>query len=130
MTDMTPEGRAKYGRTRTIYEFMSDVAFALEASGGLNQDLSDRIEEIVVPIRTARDLMRHAGEMMVRSKPLPGHFDEVLDIMQDRALEAMPKLKALVAEACDDLILSVNSNGRDAGRSRAVATNESTRAQA
>lgn len=101
---MTAEDRKKYVETCTICEFMTSVVSAMEISGGLNQDLSDRIEENIAPIRAARDLMRHAGSLMIQSRPLPNDFDETLEITRRHVLEALPKFRALLDEACDGLV--------------------------
>ena len=46
---------ASYGSTRTACEFLTGIAYAMEVSGGLNQEMSDRIDEVVRPVRSARD---------------------------------------------------------------------------
>ena len=83
---------------------MTGVVGALETRGGLSQELSDRIEEMVAPIRTARDLMRHMGGLMTRSKPLPDGFEALLELMEGRAVEALPMFKALLDQAFDEMV--------------------------
>ena len=94
---------ARYGTTRTLCEFVTGLACAMEASGGLSDGLSDRIDEFVTPVRVARDWMWHVGELMSQTKPLPSDFESGLDLAEARALEALPKLKLLIDEACDAL---------------------------
>ena len=106
---MTAEDRKKYVETCTICELMMGVASAMEIGGGLNQDLSDRIEENIAPIRAVRDLMRHAGSLMIQSRPLPIDFDETLEIAQRRVLEALPKFRGLLDEACDGLVTDLST---------------------
>ena len=97
-------------RTRTMCECMTNVVAAMEISGGLNQSLSDRMEEIIEPIRMARDLMWLAGQLMIHSRPLPNGFHEALELTEGCALEALPKFKALLDEACDELILAARKS--------------------
>ena len=84
---------ARYGTTRTMCEFVADIAYALEASGGMNDSLSDRVDELVTPVRSARDWLWRIGQLMSQMKPLPSDFDRGLDAAEKRALEALPKLK-------------------------------------
>ena len=100
---MTTNDRAKYVRTCTMCEFMTGVASAMEFSGGLNQNLSDRVENIIEPVREARDWMWRVGQLMAFSRPLPSGFHETLERSEDRALEALPRFKALMDEACEEL---------------------------
>jgi hypothetical protein len=94
---------ARYGTTRTMCEFVTDLAYAMEASGGLSDNLSDRMDELVAPVRAARDWLWHVGQLMSQTKPLPSDFDRGLDFAEQRALDALPKLKILIGEACDAL---------------------------
>ena len=103
---MTAEDRAKYGQTRTLCEFMTNIAYAMETSGGLDQGLSDRMDAVVEPIRMARDWMWFSGQLMSQSKPLPSDFHQTLEVAEGRALEALPKLRALIDEACEALALA------------------------
>jgi len=80
------------------------VASAMEYSGGLNQSLRDRLEESIKPIREARDWMWDIGQMLILSRPLPSGLHEALEITERRALEALPGFKALIDEACDELV--------------------------
>ena len=94
---------ARYGATRTLCEFVMGLAYAMEASGGLDESLSDRVDEIVAPVRSARDWLRHVGDLMVRSRPLPSDVARGIDSAEARARDALPELKRLVGEACDGL---------------------------
>jgi hypothetical protein len=78
----------------------------MEVSGGLNDGLSDRMDEVVAPVRSARDWLWHVGDLMSQTRPLPSDFDRGLDSAEARALDALPLLKALVSEACDTLAVS------------------------
>jgi hypothetical protein len=77
----------------------------MEASGGLNDGLSDRMDEVVAPVRSARDWLWYVGQLMSQTRPLPTDFDRGVVSAEERALEALPKLKALIGEACDLLVL-------------------------
>jgi len=101
---MTAEDQATYGRARSMCEFMANVASVMEYSGGLNQSLRDRIEESARPIREARDWMWRIGQLMIGSGPLPNGLHEALEITEKRVLEAFPRFKALIDEACDELV--------------------------
>ncbi len=94
---------ARYGATRTLCEFVTGLAYAMEASGGLDDGLSDRMDEVVAPVRSARDWLRHVGDLMILAQPLPSDLDRGLDSAKQRALDALPKLKDLLGEACDSL---------------------------
>jgi len=94
---------ARYGSTRTACEFLTDIAYAMEVSGGLNQEMSDRIEELVRPVRLARDWLWYVGQLMGETKPLPEDFDCRLKVAQSRALDALPQFKELIGEVCDTL---------------------------
>jgi hypothetical protein len=94
---------ARYGTTRTLCEFVTGLAYAMEASGGLDDVLSDRMDEVVAPVRSARDWLWHVGDLMSRTKPLPSDLIGGLDCAEVRALDALPKLKMLIGEACDAL---------------------------
>ena len=94
---------ARYGATRTLCEFVTGFAYAMEVSGGLDDGLSDRMDEVVAPVRSARDWLWHVGQLMspdeaaaVRLRRRPGPAEA-------RALDALPKLKVLIGEACDTL---------------------------
>jgi len=102
---------ARYGTTRTMCEFVTDIAYAMEASGGMNDGLSDRMDELVAPVRLARDWLWHIGQLMSQTKPLPSDFDRGLDSAERRALDALPKLKILIGEACDALALAEAPTG-------------------
>ena len=95
---------ARYGATRTLCEFVTGLAYAMEASGGLNDRLSDRMDEVVAPVRSARDWLWHVGDLMSQTKPLPSDFRRGLDSAEARARDALPLLKVLVGEACDALV--------------------------
>lgn len=94
---------ARYGTTRTMCEFVIDIAYAMEVSGGLAEGLSDQIDELVAPVRAARDWLWHVGQLMSQMKPLPSDVGNGLDRAEARARAALPKLKILIAEACDAL---------------------------
>ena len=96
---------ARFGATCTLCEFVTGLAYAMEASGGLDDGLSDRMDELVAPVRTARDWLWHVGDLMSHTKPLPSDFDRGVVSAEERALEALPKLKALIGEVCDSLIV-------------------------
>jgi hypothetical protein len=100
---LTAEVRASYVRACTMCEFMTSVASAMELSGGLNESLSDRMDDFIEPVRRARDWMRQVGQLMVRSLPLPNRLREALEVAEYRALDSLSEFKALVDEACDDL---------------------------
>lgn len=93
----------RFGSTCTLCEFVTGLAYAMEASGGLNDVMSDRMDELVAPVRTARDWLWHVGQLMTHMKPLPSDFDDGLERAEERALDALPKLKSLIGEACDAL---------------------------
>ena len=76
----------------------------MEFGGGLNQNLSDRVEALIEPVREARDWTWHVGNLLIFSRPLPNGLHETLEITETRALEALPKFKALMDEACDGLV--------------------------
>ncbi len=99
------EHYARFGATCTLCEFVTGLAYAMESSGGLDDGLSDRMDEVVAPVRSARDWLWHVGELMSQTRPLPTDFDRGVVSAEERALEALPKLKALIGEACDTLIL-------------------------
>lgn len=54
-------------------------------------------------IRSARDWLWAVGKLMSETRPLPADFDVSLDAAEARALDALPKLKALIDEACEQL---------------------------
>ena len=95
---------ARFGATCTLCEFVTGLAYAMEASGGLDDGMSDRMDELVAPVRTARDWLWHVGQLMSQTRPLPSDFDRGVVSAEERALEALPKLKELIGEACDSLI--------------------------
>lgn len=95
---------SRYGSTCTLCEFVTGLAYVMEASGGLNDVMSDRMDEVVGPVRNARDWLWHVGDLMSHRKPLPSDFDDALDRAEGRALDALPKLKHLIGEACDALV--------------------------
>jgi hypothetical protein len=97
---------ARYGTTRTLCEFVTGLAYAMEVSGGLDDGLSDRMDDLVAPVRTARDWLWHVGQLMSQMRPLPSDFDRELDCAEERAIDALPKLKELIGEACDTLALA------------------------
>ena len=94
----------RFGTTCTLCEFVTGLAYAMEASGGLNDGMSDRMDELVAPVRNARDWLWHVGQLMSHMKPLPTDFENGLDRAEERALDALPKLKELIGEACDALV--------------------------
>ena len=94
---------AKYGSACTLCEFLTGIAYVMEASGGLNDGMSDRVDELIEPIRSARDWLWAVGKLMSETRPLPADFDVSLDAAGVRALDALPKLKALIDEACEQL---------------------------
>jgi hypothetical protein len=91
--------KEKYRRTCTLIEFLAQIAGAMEIAGELNESLSDRVDELIDPIRKDRDWLRLAGSFMIGGSPLPDHFDDNLDTVKVRAFEAMPKLRLMVLEA-------------------------------
>ena len=99
---MTAEDQAKYVRACTMCELMTNTASAMEFSGKLNQSLSDRVDEFIEPVREARDWLWHVGQLMILSRPLPNGLHETLESAENRALEALPKFKALMDEASDE----------------------------
>ncbi len=99
------EHYARFGATCTLCEFVTGLAYAMEASGGLDESLSDRMDEVVAPVRSARDWLWHVGQLMSQTRPLPTDFDRGVVSAEERALEALPRLKELIDEACDSLIM-------------------------
>ena len=93
----------KYRSARTLCEFVTGLAYVMEASGGLNDGLSDRLDDLIDPVRKARDWLWLVGDLMSQRKPLPADFERNLEIAQSQALAAMPEFKALVDDACDML---------------------------
>jgi hypothetical protein len=94
----------KYGRTCTLIEFLTHVACAMEIAGELHENLSDRVDELIDPIRKDRDWLQLAGSYIVRGGALPDDFDGQLDAVEVRAFEAAPKLRAMVLEAFESHI--------------------------
>ena len=107
---MTADDQAKYVRTCAMYEFMTCAASAVEFGGRLNQSLSDRMNEFIEPVREARDWLRHIGQLMILSRPLPNGLQDMLETMENRALEALPNFKALMDEAFGDLSCVEHNN--------------------
>ena len=97
---MTPEDQARYGRLRTMCEFMTNVASAMQFSGGLSDVLRGRIEESIKPVREAREWIWDIGQLMALAGPPPAGFYEALEITESRALHALPVFKAAMDEAC------------------------------
>ena len=91
--------KEKYRRTCTLIEFLTQTAGAMEVAGELYERLSDRVDELIDPIRKDREWLRFAGSFIVRSGPLPDDFDDKLDAVEVRAFEAVPKLRLMVLEA-------------------------------
>jgi hypothetical protein len=85
----------------TLCEFVTGMAYVMETAGGLDEAMSDRLDECVQPVRTARDWLWSAGGSMIRNESLPGDFDYGLEVAQSRALLALPEIKALLEEMCD-----------------------------
>ncbi len=94
----------KYGRTCTLIEFLTHVACAMEIAGELRENLSDRVDELIDPIRKDREWLQLAGSVIVRGGALPDDFDGRLDAVEVRAFEAAPKLRAMVLEAFESYI--------------------------
>ena len=72
---------------------------AMEVAGELHESLSDRMDELIDPIRKDREWLRFAGSFIVRGGPLPGDFDDKLGAVEVRAFEAAPRLRLMVLEA-------------------------------
>ena len=89
----------KYGRACARIEFLTHVACAMEIAGELHENLSDRVDELIDPIRKDRDWLQLAGSVIVRGGALPDDFDGRLDAVEVREFEAAPKLRAMVLEA-------------------------------
>ena len=106
----------RYGTTRTLCEFVTGLAYAMEASGGLDEALSDRMDECVAPVRAARDWLWHVGDLMSHTRPMPSDFEHGVVAAEERALDALPKLKALIGEACDALSLAKTETPAEAAR--------------
>ena len=66
----------------------------MEASGGLNDRMSDRMDELIEPIRSAGDWLWAVGNLISETKPLPADFDVSLDVAE---------VRALVGEVCGQL---------------------------
>lgn len=114
---MTPEDQAKYGRVRTMCEFVTSVASVMEDSGALDESLTARMETSLGPVREARDWMWHIGQLMAYSRPLPNGVHEGLETTETCAREALPRFRALMDEACDELVRASRGPGPAAGRS-------------
>ena len=71
----------------------------MEIAGEVHENLSDRMDELIDPIRKDRDWLQITGYFIVRGRPLPEDFDGQLDEVDSRALEALPKLRTMVLEA-------------------------------
>jgi hypothetical protein len=99
---MTAEDRARYGRVSTMCEFMTNVASAMQFSGGLSDVLRGRVEESIKPVCEARDWMWDIGQLMILSRPLPAGFHEALEITENRALDALPLIRAAMDAAFDE----------------------------
>jgi hypothetical protein len=91
--------KQKYRRTCTLIEFLTQIAGAIEVAGELHENLSDRVDELIDPIRKDREWLRFAGSFIIRGDPLPEDFDGELDAVEVRAFEAVPMLRAMVLEA-------------------------------
>ena len=91
--------RERYGQTCSRNEFLTHIACAMEIAGELHENLSDRMDELIDPIRKDRDWLQITGSFIVKDRPLPEDFDGRLDEVDSRALEALPKLRAMVLEA-------------------------------
>jgi hypothetical protein len=91
--------KEKYRRACSLTEFLTQTAGAMEVAGELHESLSDRVYELIDPIRKDRDWLRFAGSFMIRGGPLPDHFDDNLDAVEVRAFDAVPKLRLMVLEA-------------------------------
>ena len=114
---MTPEDRTKYGRVRTMCELVTSVATVMETSGALDEGLTARMERSLGPVREAREWMWPIGQLMAYSPPLPRGVHEGLETTEACALDALPKFKALMDEACDELIRTSRAPKRPGGRS-------------
>src|SRR5271166_4906519 len=91
--------KQKYRQTCALIEFVTHIACAMEIAGELHENLSDRMDELIDPIRKDRDWLRAAGSFIVKGHPLPEAFDGQLHDVEVRAFEALPKLRAMVLEA-------------------------------
>jgi len=100
---MTAEDQETYGKARSMCEFMANVATIMEYSGGLNESLRCRVEESVRPVREARDRVWRIGQV-IGSEALPIGLHEALEITERRVREAFPGFRALMDEACDQLL--------------------------
>ena len=89
----------KSGQTCSRSEFLTHIACAMEIAGELHENLSDRMDELIDPIRKDRDWLQITGSFIVKGRPLPQDFDGRLDEVNSRTLEALPKLRAMVLEA-------------------------------
>jgi hypothetical protein len=78
---------------------LTDIACAMEIAGELHENLSDRMDELIDPIRKDRDWLQITGSIIVRGRPVPDDFDGRVDEVDSRALQALPKLRAMVLEA-------------------------------
>src|SRR5271166_2615132 len=67
--------KEKYRRTCTVTEFLTQTAGGMEVAGELHESLSDRVDELIDPIRKDREWLRFAGSFIVRGGPLPDDFD-------------------------------------------------------
>ena len=59
-----------------MIEFLTQTAGAMEVAGELHESLSDRVDELIDPIRKDREWLRFAGSFIVRGGPLPDDFDD------------------------------------------------------
>ena len=93
MTTMMPMtyDKEKYRRACTLIGFLdSNRRRAMEVAGELRESLSDRVDELIDPIRKDRDWLRFAGSFIIRGGPLPDDFDDKLGAVDVRAFEAVP----------------------------------------
>jgi hypothetical protein len=99
-TPMTPESE-KFRSALTLCEFLTGMAYVMETAGGLDEAMSDRLDECVQPVRIARDWLWSAGGLMIKNESLPADFGHGLDVAEARALLALPQIKVLLEETCD-----------------------------
>src|SRR5271165_202131 len=110
--------KQKYRQTCALIEFVTHIACAMEIAGELHENLSDRMDELIDPIRKDRDWLRAAGGFIVSGRPLPGDFDGQLQDVEVRAFEALPKLRAMVLEAFERHLRPSTLNARQSQPTR------------
>lgn len=56
----------RYGQTCRRNEFLTHIACAMEIAGELQENLSDRMDQLIDPIRKDRDWLQITGSFFVK----------------------------------------------------------------